>query len=61
VPPEALMLTSDNKVLFLDESKAKVQERAHEDDYFWTIMTEKGWARTPTGLTVWSRILTWAR
>ena len=44
VPPEALMLTSDNKTLLLDESKAKIQERAHEDDYFWTIMTEKGWA-----------------
>jgi len=44
VPPEALMLTSDNKVLFLDETKAKIQERAHEDDYFWTIMTEKTWA-----------------
>jgi hypothetical protein len=44
VPPEALMLTSDNKTLFLDESRAKIQERAREDDYFWTIMTEKGWA-----------------
>jgi sporulation protein YlmC with PRC-barrel domain len=46
VPPEALMLTSDNKVLFLDETKAKIRERAHESDYFWTELTDKNWAAT---------------
>jgi sporulation protein YlmC with PRC-barrel domain len=44
VPPEALMMTSDNKALFLDESRAKIAERAHESDYFWTELTEKDWA-----------------
>jgi sporulation protein YlmC with PRC-barrel domain len=46
VPPQALLLTSDNKVLFLDETRAKIQERAHEADYFWTEMTGKTWAAT---------------
>jgi sporulation protein YlmC with PRC-barrel domain len=44
VPPQALMLTSDNKMLFLDETKSKIQERAHQSDYFWTEMTERAWA-----------------
>jgi len=46
VPPQALLLTSDGKVLFLDESRDKVRERAHPDDYFYPQMSDKGWAAT---------------
>ena len=44
VPPEALLLTSDGKLLFLDESRDKVRERAHPDDYFYPQMSDRGWA-----------------
>jgi hypothetical protein len=30
--------------LSLDENKAKIEERAHEGDFFWTEMTDKVWA-----------------
>jgi osmotically-inducible protein OsmY/sporulation protein YlmC with PRC-barrel domain len=41
VPPQALMLTADGKVLFLDDTKAKIEERAKPNNYFWTELTEK--------------------
>ena len=44
VPPAALLLTTDGKVLFLDDSRDKVRERAHPDDYFWPQLSDKGWA-----------------